>query len=178
MNPETKNQEQKPRTYKGRILFCLFIAFLVMAIGYIPLAYKAKFGTVDQSKFWDIETNVSTSGTIEGSASEKFKPYSIANTLYFYVILNSPGDSVTYDVEIHNKGRLDAVLDQMLIDIDNDQNTKNAIRYTVSGVEKGYVLRAGQKATVRIKVEWDPAVTNVTEGAYSTILANFQFVQL
>ena len=178
MNPETSNKEQKVKTYKGRILFCLFLAFLIMAIGYIPLAFKAKFGIVDQSKFWDIETNVTTSGTISGSASEKFKPYSIANTLYFYVILNAPGDSITYDVEINNKGRLDAILDQMLINIDNEQNTKNAIRYTVSGVEKGYVLRAGQKATVHIKVEWDPSVTNVTEGAYSTILANFQFVQL
>ena len=177
MNQESSNKEQKTKTYKNRIIFSLFLAFIIMAIGYIPLAYKAKFGVVDQSKFWDIETNVITSGTIHGNASENFKPYSIANTLYFAVILKEPGDYITYDVEIKNKGRLDAILDKMLIDINDEQNQQKAIKFTVSGIKEGELLRAGRSATISIKVEWDPTITSVPGGAYSTIKANFQFLQ-
>lgn len=171
------NQEPEVKSKKSKILFGLFIVFLVMAIGYLPLAFKAKFGTIDQTKDWSIESNIKEATNIEGAATEKYKPYTIGNTIYFGVILKQPGDYIDYEILIDNTGNLDARLEQILISIDNQENTKNAIRYTVKGMQKNDILKAGERKIIDLKVEWNPEIQEKIDTANSSMVVNLQFVQ-
>lgn len=165
------------KSYKSRILLGLVVTFIIMSIVYIPLAFKAKFGKVDQSKSWDVESTIVKASSIHGGASEKYKPYTIGNTIYFGVVLKQPGDYIDYEVEVNNKGILDARLDKILVSVDDTENTKKAIRYTVNGIRQNDVVKAGDKKVISIRVEWDPAVQETISRAYSTMIVNLQFVQ-
>ncbi len=129
------------------------------------------------SKQWDIQSTIVGNGKVYGNAEEKSKPRLVGNTFYFDVLLKSPGDYVLYDIEVSNKGVLDAVLEQVSTSIDHKENTKNAIRFTVTGIEKGSSLNSGDTKKIQVKVEWDPAVQEEIEHAYSTLFVHLQFVQ-
>lgn len=171
------DQEIETKTYKTRILTGLFCTFIIMSIVYIPLAYRTKFGVVDQTKDWDIQSTIKDNISVNGSASEKYKPYVIGNTIYFGVILKQPGDYITYEIELNNKGKLDSRLDQFLVNVGNENNPKNVIKYTVTGFKQNDILKAGETKYMTIKVEWDPAITENIFSANSSLVVNLQFVQ-
>lgn len=198
-----KREESEVRSYKGRLLVGLVITFVIMAIAYIPLAYKTKLKVYSDSntKDWSIESTIlasnivpgfnggsSSSGTssstgnengsnVENSVMEKFKPYTIANTMYFAVEFSNPGDYIVYDVVVSNNGRIDSVLNQILVNIDNTNNVKEAIKYKIDGIEKGTILKSGEKKNFKVKVYWDPSVVSVNEVTNSMIIVNLDFVQ-
>lgn len=170
-------QELEVKNYKTRIIIGLFLSFIIMAIAYIPLAYKAKFGVVGSTKDWDIKSSVVRTTNITGGASEKYKPYTVGNTVYFGVVLRYPGDYIVYEIEVENAGRLDSRLDDILVNVGNENNEDNAIKYTVSNIERNDIIKAGEKKVINIKVEWDPSVQKHIDSAYSTLAVNLQFVQ-
>lgn len=175
MNQSEEKVEVK--SYKTRIMVGLIVTFIIMSIAYIPLAYRAKFGVVDYAKDWDIESTIMDTKLIRGSASEKYKAYAVGNVIYFGVILKNPGDSIEYEVEVNNNGKLDARLEDIIVGTNDENNTKNAIKYTVTDMKQNDVLKAGESKTIHIKVEWDPAVNQTINSAASALFVNLQFVQ-
>lgn len=196
-----KNEDVVVKSYKGRLLVGLIITFIIMAIAYIPLAYKTKLKVYKESdsKDWNIESTIldsniipdfnngssGSSGSIgndsgevdEDSVMEKFKPYTIANTMYFAVEFSNPGDYIVYDVVVSNNGRIDSVLNQILVNIDNTNNVKGAIKYKIEGIKKGDILKAGDKKNFKVKVYWDKNIVSVNESTNSMIIVNLDFVQ-
>ena len=198
-----KREEIEVKSYKGRLIIGLIVTFVIMAIAYIPLAYKTKLKEYSDSnaKDWNIESKILASnivpnynsGTSGGGASsstgnengevtedsvmEKFKPYTIGNTMYFAVEFSNPGDYIVYDVVVSNNGRIDSVLNQILVNIDNSNNTKEAIKYKIEGIEKGNILKAGEKKNFKVKVYWDKNIVSVNEVTNSMIIVNLDFVQ-
>ena len=199
-----KRGEIEVKSYKGRLLIGLIVTFIIMAIAYVPLAYKTKLKTYSDAstKDWNIESKIlasnivpnynngssssggSSSSTgnengeeIDNSVMEKFKPYTIGNTMYFAVEFSNPGDYIIYDVVVSNNGRIDSFLNQILVNIDNSNNTKEAIKYKIEGIEKGNILKAGEKKNFKLKVYWDKNIVSVNEVTNSMIIVNLDFVQ-
>lgn len=198
-----KREEIEVKSYKGRLIIGLIVTFVIMAIAYIPLAYKTKLKTYSDSnaKDWNIESKILASNIVpnynsgasgggassstgnengevtEDSVMEKFKPYTIGNTMYFAVEFSNPGDYIVYDVVVSNNGRIDSVLNQILVNIDNSNNIKEAIKYKIVGIEKGDILKSGEKKNFKVKAYWDKNIVGVNEYTNSMIIVNLDFVQ-
>ena len=74
-----------------------------------------------------------------------------------------PGDSITYDITVTNKGTLDAVVESITV----NKGDNSAIKYAISGLKRGdKILKNNGANTLTIKVDYD---SNVTSQPASTI---------
>ncbi len=200
---DTVVKSYKGRLLVGLIITFIIMAAAYIPLAYKT---KLKVHQDNNTKDWSIESKIlasnivpnfntggsgstggssGSSGTIgndngditEDSVMEKYKPYTIGNTMYFAVEFSNPGDYIVYDVVVSNNGRIDSVLNQILVNIDNSNNTKEAIKYKIVGIEKGDILKAGEKKNFKVKVYWDKNVVGVNEYTNSMIIVNLDFVQ-
>ena len=108
-----------------------------------------------------------------GDAVNKADPSYTATTANFSVGLTQPGDSITYDITVTNKGTLDAVVES--IDVDKGDNP--AITYTTSGLKRGdKITKNNGTNTLTIKVDYDSSVTSqpVSTTNDITVTINYQ----
>lgn len=165
-----KNNRRK----NNYIIVGLCLILVIMAGGYAAFSSQLKIsGTSKISSNWDIEITNITSKNIVGSASNKEEPTYTSTTATFSTNLVSPGDSITYDVQIENKGTIDGVLKL----VDKTDTTNSAINFDTSGVKQGDVLKAGESTTYTIVVSYNNSVTSQPDNLSSTLKVTFDYIQ-
>ncbi len=161
---------------KNYLIGGLFIAVVFMAIGYGALVQQLNInGTAAITSTWDIEiTGITKVGTT-GGASETSAASFTATTATFNVDLKAPGDSITYDVTIKNKGSLNAALKTLTLNPSTSATT--GIKYTVTGVSTGTKLAASGTNTMKIKIEWVSSDTTVPTTKTKSFTATLNYEQ-
>ena len=161
---------------KNTVIGFLVVAILIMAAGYALLSSQLKItGTAGVTSSWNVAITAITEGTAIGTARNRTPASSTGTTATFDVELQKPGDSMTYDVTISNKGSLNAVLDSMVIT--EGIGGSEAITYSVTGVTKGTRLDVDTTNTLTVKVEWDDSLSTMPEVTNKTLTVTLNYVQ-
>ena len=150
---------KKKHGRKNVLIGFLIAAVLMMTVGYAALASQLNIEGISGITGNFVVKFISiTEGEATGDASNN-KAASVTNTTAtFDVALVSPGDSMTYEIEVKNEGNLDAELDS-IAGIPTYADT-DAIKYTVTGVAEGDVLKAGESKKITLKVEYVDSITS------------------
>ena len=162
------------RTQKNYIILGLSVIVLIMAVGYAAFSSQLKIsGTSSVTSSWDVEiTNIESTNVI-GSATNGSAPTYTKTTATFNTNLVSPGDSITYDVTVENKGSIDATLKT----ITKTDTNNSAILFETSGIKKGDSLLVGAKAHMLVKVTYNSAITSQPKNLTSTLKVTLDYVQ-
>lgn len=164
------------------IIGTLFGIVVLMAIGYAAFASVLEInGTATITSKWDIHLESIRTSSITGTASDV--PYDETlnpdgtringTTAIFKTNLVSPSDSVTYSIVITNGGTLDASLDN----INTVAGDNSAIIYSISGIDEGDVIKAGESKNLLVTVTYNSNVTSQPEKLSSTLTVTLNFVQ-
>ena len=162
------------RTQKNYIILGLSVIVLIMAVGYAAFSSQLKIsGTSSVTSSWDVEiTNIESTNVI-GSATNGSAPTYTKTTATFNTNLVSPGDSITYDVTVENKGSIDATLNT----VTKTDTNNSAILFETSGIKKGDSLLVGAKAHMFVKVTYNQAITSQPKNLTSTLKVTLDYVQ-
>ena len=127
--------------------------------------------TVDSS--WNVEiTNIVSKDKV-GDASNNGEPVYTKTSATFKTTLVSPGDSMTYDVTIKNKGTIDAKLSKITL---TDSNNP-AIIFETGGIEEGDVLKAGEETIFTVIVKYNSNVTSQPDVLNASLTVKLDYVQ-
>lgn len=132
------------------IALCLCAVF--MAVGYA--AFKADLtinGTANVTSTWDVSITNITTYDMQGGAYNIEEPSYNSNVAKFYAAVINPGDAITYNVTIKNKGTISAVLGDYKI----TESGSESIVYLVSGINKGDILEANETVTITVLVQYN-----------------------
>ena len=162
------------RTQKNYIILGLSVIVLIMAVGYAAFSSQLKIsGTSSVTSSWDVEiTNIESTNVI-GSATNGSAPTYTKTTATFNTNLVSPGDSITYDVTVENKGSIDATLKT----ITKTDTNNSAILFETSGIKEGDSLLVGAKAHMFVKVTYNQTITSQPKNLTSTLKVTLDYVQ-
>ncbi len=149
------------------VIMLLMVSFVISAAAQIVSSDVKLANTTDS---WDIEFTDMKLLEIKGSASENSKPSYSSTYASFDVTLSSTSDRVKYEITISNLGLLDAKADGIYI---LPQNTSdNPIKYEISGVNNGDVLKAGEEVKATISIYYEDIPFNSTD-RNASILINY-----
>lgn len=131
----------------------LLAAIVLMSVGYAALAQNLDIlGTANVSANWDIQVTDIKEGTMVGATTKDIDFSDTQAT--FEVDLAYPGATAVYNVQVENKGTINAKLDSISgLDAINAANPVE-IQYTVTGVSNNTKLAAGAKNTATVTVTW------------------------
>ena len=118
---------------------------LIMTVGYAAFASNLKIsGTSNISSNFLVKiTNIEVFNKVGGTADKTSVTTHTDTTATFGTTLQSPGDSITYDITIEDQGNIDAVLKT----ITKTDASNSAILFTTSGVNEGDELDYEQADT-------------------------------
>ena len=167
----------KHRSYKNNksiLIGGLLAVVVIMAVGYAAFASSLKIsGTSNISTTWDVEiTDITTSNKI-GSASVKEQPTFEKLTATFSTNLVSPGDSITYNIKVENKGSLDAKLNKITLTKEDNP----AVLFETKGLKEGGVLRKGESAILNVSVTYNSKITSQPTKLDASLTATLDFTQ-
>ena len=146
-----KNKRRRKIILGG--LLCLL---LIMTIGYSAFSSKLEIkGSSMVTSKWDIEiTDLQVKNTL-GEAedvSHSFDTLTANMEADFY----SPGDEITYEVTVSNLGTLDAVLDNIKINMDS----QDIIQFKVDGITSGEELKQGTSTKFDLIMKYNENITS------------------
>ena len=167
----------KHRSYKNNksiLIGGLLAVVVIMAVGYAAFASSLKIsGTSNISTTWDVEiTDITTSNKV-GSASVKEQPTFEKLTATFSTNLVSPGDSITYNIKVENKGSLDAKLNKITLTKEDNP----AVLFETKGLKEGGVLRKGESAILNVSVTYNSEITSQPTKLDASLTATLDFAQ-
>ena len=140
---------------KTLIAIGLCVAVFFMAVGYSILKTELKItGGANITASWDVRITGITVTDVVGGAYNYEEPSFTNDTAKFKVALVNPGDSMTYQVTIENKGRLTAELNAMTI----TTSGTDAIIYEVSGIAEGDTLESDGSKTLIVTARYNSNV--------------------
>ena len=159
---------------KNLIIGGLMAVVLVMVVGYAAFASNLKIsGTSNISTSWNIAiTDVSISNKV-GSASVSGTPEYGGLTASFSTNLVLPGDSITYNIKVENKGNLSAKLNKITL----DKTDNSVILFETSGLKEGDTLNQGAYTTLSVKVTYSSSVTSQPTNQDASLTVTLDFVQ-
>ena len=156
------------------IIGILCAVVLLMTVGYAAFNTVLNIkGTSNITSSWNIKITNVESKNIVGTASNKVNPSWNNLTAEINANLESPGDSIEYDITVTNGGSLNAKLDK--INISDSQN--KSIKFTTSGIEEGDLLEAGKVAVIRIKIEYPSNITEQPSSDTATLEISLDYSQ-
>lgn len=149
------------------IIFVMSLAFAAFS----SLLTINGTATVDNS--WNVEIiNIISKNKI-GSASNNGEPVYTKTSATFKTTLVSPGDSMTYDVTIKNKGTIDAKLSKITL---TDSNNP-AIIFETSGIEEGDVLKVGEETIFTVVVKYNNNISSQPDVLNASLTVKLDYVQ-
>lgn len=150
----------------GILVFILFI-MVICIIYYSGILIAGK----NKDNDWDISIiNVQSKDQV-GSASNGAAPVYDKTTATFKTILVMPGDSITYEVTVENKSKIDAKVKKITTSkVDN-----NAILFETSGIKEGQVLKAGARHSMFVKVSYDKDIKTEPEVLKSSLTVKIDY---
>ena len=126
-----KKLNSKQRNY---IIIGLCMILVIMGVGYATFATQLKInGTANIDSNFSVKITNIQSTVQSGSATNAVEPSYTDTTATFKTNLVSPGDSMKYDITVANEGSIDAVLES----IEVNTNENEAIIFETSGIENG-----------------------------------------
>ena len=146
------------RTQRNYIIIGLCAILLIMVVGYAAFQSQLKISGTSNivSNFLVKIINIEVSNIVGGAQDKSEVTTHTDTTATFGTTLQSPGDSITYNITIENQGTIDAVLKT----ITKTDTSNSAILFTISGVNEGAPLNAGELVTMQVTVTYNPAVTS------------------
>lgn len=164
---------------KNMIIGTLLAAIVLMSVGYAALAQVLTInGTANIDANWDVEITSITEGTLVGAETKTIN--SNATSATFNVDLKYPGASAVYEVNIENRGTIDASLESITgVDAANSAEPVE-VTYAVTGVSQGDELNSGETAKATVTVTWVKGADNndkVPTVTTKTATVNLNYVQ-
>ena len=168
------NKHRNYKNNKSILIGGLLAVVVIMAVGYAAFASSLKIsGTSNISTTWDVEiTDITTSNKV-GSASVKEQPTFEKLTATFSTNLVSPGDSITYNIKVENKGSLDAKLNKITLTKEDNP----AVLFETKGLKEGGVLRKGESAILNVSVTYNSKITSQPTKLDASLIATLDFTQ-
>ena len=168
------NRHRNYKNNKSILIGGLLAVVVLMAVGYAAFASSLKIsGTSNISTTWDVEiTDITTSNKV-GSASVKEQPTFEKLTATFSTNLVSPGDSITYNIKVENKGSLDAKLNKITLTKEDNP----AVLFETKGLKEGGVLRKGESAILNVSVTYNSKITSQPTKLDASLTATLDFAQ-
>ena len=162
------------KSNRNIIIGALVIAILAMSIGYSAFASQLTInGTAQITGVWDVRiTGIEATQVSEGC--DGGEPQYTNTTATFNAKLQKPGDIIKYLITIRNEGTIDAALDDVLFQCDEESGSP-AISYSTTNVAK--ILNAGEETTLEITITYDPNYTEVPSIKTKTITGIIEYVQ-
>lgn len=120
---------------------------------------------------WDIKFTDMKLASIDGMAKEEKAPTYFSTYASFNVDLKAPKDKVNYDITVSNLGNIDAKVDGIYILPENTSD--NPIKYEISGLSVGDVLKAGESVKVTVSIYYDENVPAKASNRDANILINY-----
>ena len=147
------------RRHRNYLIMGLCSILLIMGVGYAAFSSKLDIsGTSSITSIWDVEiTNVVEKEKV-GNANTVGLPTWDKTNASIKATFEAPGDSVTYDITVSNLGTLNAVLDSIKINM-NDQDI---IFFRVTGITSGEVLNAHDDITFQLEMTYNENITTQT----------------
>ena len=148
---------------KDILIIVMLVAVVCMSSAFAMLSQKLEVsgaGTVKGN--WDVEITdleaIATQGN--GNSLSASSDLTVATLV---AELTQPGDSVTYNVTVENKGNIDATLESITSNATPNYGTDDNpyLIYTYDGITSGSVLRAGEKITFAVTVQYSSETTDV-----------------
>ena len=176
---------------KNFVIGALLCAIIIMSVGYALISSTLTINATGKIEAdWDIhfkENDVTTSfvnaSNAKDSESTEIKPTASGLTASFTALLEKPGSSATYTFTVENTGTIDAELTSLTGVDEANTADPNAIKFEVTGMTAknggtaGTIVKAGETATVTVKVSWDEAATEVPEVKTKTATIKLTFEQ-
>ena len=132
-----KKRSRKKQKNKG--LFLVAIAVLVVGIGFAALQkYLTIDGTASINSNFDVRFSWIDTADIVGGAYNKSEPSVTGTTATFDAAFLAPGDSISYNIYIDNLGTMNAKLENIDVNIENNEN----ISYEITGINNGDIIEA------------------------------------
>ena len=162
-------------TQRNYIIIGLCAILVIMGVGYAAFQSQLKISGTSNiaSNFLVKITDIQVSNIVRGAADKEDVTTHTDTTATFGTTLQSPGDSITYDITIENKGTIDAVLKT----ITKTDTSNSAILFTTSGVNEGDPLNVGEIATMQVTVTYNSEVTSQPEDLDSTLKVDLDYEQ-
>lgn len=161
---------------KTKYILPLFflIGISIMSIGYSLLATNL---TLDANSEivgeWDVRiTNMKAIQVSPGC--DAGNPMFTDTTMGFYAKLVKPGDSITYEITIENKGTMDAKLETIDITPD-EENGSERLHY--ENTTPATQLKKGETTKFTITVTYDTSSTEIPETKSKAITGTIEYVQ-
>ncbi len=161
------SMKQKRRNHSNIIIISLCTVLLCMAVGYAAFSSVLDIkGTSNITSTWDVEiTNAEVKdikGQVENVKGPTFDSLSATMEASFFV----PGDAITYEITVSNLGTLDAVLDSIKINLED----QDVILFSVDGINSGDELLKGDSKKFDVTLKYNEDVT--TQPGLSTVTFN------
>ena len=163
-------------TQRNYIIAGLCMILVIMGVGYAAFQSQLKIsGTSNISSNFLVKiTNIEVSNVVGGAQDKPDVTTHTDTTATFGVTLQSPGDSITYDITVANQGTIDAILKT----ITKTDTNNSAILFETSGVNEGDELKATETATMRVKVTYNPNVTSQPSDLESNLKIDLDYEQV
>ena len=156
------------------VIFSLIGVLLCMVVGYAAFQTRLEIsGSSTVTGNWDIEITNVNDGEASGTAENATKPSWTNLTASIEANLYDKGDAMEYDVTIENKGTIDAKLNDILTNL--EQENSDAVIITFSGYAKGEILKAGSIKLIHVKIEYNPDYEG--EETSSEVTIDFDYTQ-
>lgn len=176
-------KSSKRKNQKNRGLFLTVLAILIVGIGFAALQkYLTIDGTASINSSFDVRfTNIST-GDIVGGAYNKTEPSVTNTTATFDAAFLAPGDSISYNINIENAGTINAKLDNVDVNIEENEN----ISYELIGITAGDIIESypyseikgdGPNATEKLVVLKLTYTGMTSEITTSNVKVTMKFIQ-
>ena len=163
------------RTQRNYIIAGLCMILVIMGVGYAAFSSQLKISGTSNiaSNFLVKITGIEVSSQSGGAADKPDVTTYNDTSATFGTTLQSPGDSIIYDITIENQGTIDAVLKT----ISKTDASNSAILFETLGVNEGDPLNVGETATMQVKVTYNPSVTSQPGDLNSTLKVDLTYEQ-
>lgn len=166
---------KKEGVSKKVVILIVLIGFL-LSLCYTAFALGLSFDGKTSSSvdgIWDIGFTDMYQKSKSGKAFETTKPSFTHHEATFNVALTEPGDEITYDLTITNKGNLDAKLVKILVLPENTSD--DVILYFVSGIKEGDVVEAGKSTNMTVTAKY--SMTHSSQFSKKAVQIVLNYVQ-
>ncbi len=162
------------RKKRNIVIGTLCGVLLLMAVGYAAFNTLLTInGTTSITSNWNIKITEITSKGIVGKASDEESQVVDDLKATFKANLVSPGDSITYDITVENKGNINAELSS----ISMSENTNDSIKIETSVIAEGDKLNPSSTATLSVKVTYSDDVTTQPDNLKAEVTVTLNYVQ-
>ena len=164
----------KNRRKRSLVIGGLLAILVCMTIGYAAFSTQLQIsGTSSITSSWDVQITNITQGTPTGTGENAIAPSYTATTATMEANLYAPGDAMTYEITIQNKGTIDAVLSK----ITKSDSNNPAILFETSGVNEGDTLLAGETAKMSVKISYNSSITSQPDNLSAEMTVTLEYTQ-